>query len=110
MAVSGLTITSQRMTVADFSQPFWYEPAAVVVQVSNCKGIDIHCSITAEPWWSFGDVCSTKLSGLPALTQTEVVFTKRAKQNRIFVSASGLVGRLLTWSGTTQPRPRDFIP
>ncbi len=34
MAVSGLTITSQRMTVVDFSQPFWYEPAAVVMQVS----------------------------------------------------------------------------
>ena len=33
MAVSGLTITAQRLSVVDFSHPFWYEPAAIVIQV-----------------------------------------------------------------------------
>ena len=35
MAVSGLTITAQRDTVVDFSHPFWYEPAAIVIQVKD---------------------------------------------------------------------------
>ena len=35
MAVSGLTITAQRDTMVDFSHPFRYEPAAIVMQVKD---------------------------------------------------------------------------
>ena len=34
MAFAGLTITSQRETVVDFSIPFWYETSSVAVHVS----------------------------------------------------------------------------
>ena len=34
MAVAGLTITSQRSEVVDFTHPFWYEPQVAAVKVS----------------------------------------------------------------------------
>ena len=38
MAFAGLTITSHRETVVDFSVPFWYETSSVAVHVSmKCK-------------------------------------------------------------------------
>ena len=35
MAVAGLTITSQRSEVVDFSYPFWSEDVAVVLTVNK---------------------------------------------------------------------------
>ena len=34
MAVSGITITAERLNVVDFTYPSWLEPSAAVVHVS----------------------------------------------------------------------------
>ena len=35
LAVAGLTITSQRSGVVDFTYPFWFEPNVAAVKVSK---------------------------------------------------------------------------
>ncbi len=44
MAFAGLTITSQRETVVDFSKPFWYETSSVAVHVRT------PCMVVVDSW------------------------------------------------------------
>ena len=42
MAVAGLTINTERSKVVDFTYPFWFEPSAATMHVSDHNFFDMN--------------------------------------------------------------------
>ena len=86
MVISGLTITTQREEVVDFTYPFWDEPTAVMFKVDPKDQFFITSPLKNEVWLTLigaGILCVLTVGFMEVC-----VIKKKAKSSKILQESS----------------------